>query len=89
MDIDYIIQSKLSGNGKARSFNSYRDVANTTVKQGRYLPLFSQLKDPEQWIAKLMPLYQGDMDMFGYSYTIVKTNVYATCSTYYKETICV
>ena len=88
MDLRYIIAKKLSGKGKVMYLNSSRGQQNST-SQERYLPLFSQLTNPESWIHKLMVQYGDDMDAFGYSYVIRDGRVYATCTTHVFDGVCV
>ena len=88
MDLQYIIAKKLSGKRKVKYINSSRGQ-NNYASQERYLPLFSQLPNPESWIQKLMVQYEEDMDVFGYSYAIRDGRVYASCSTYMFGGLCV
>ena len=83
--MEYIINTKLSGKGKAlqRNVRSTKPTeynkTQVSSDEGTLLPLFSALPDPHTTITRLMDIYELDLKLFGYDYKIVDGNVMALC----------
>lgn len=80
-DVNYIIDTRLSGRGKNMHRNHRRNTTDI-------LTLFTALKQPEYYIKRLMKHYKNDMDFHGYGYKILNGTVYVNCSMCFKN-ICV
>ena len=90
--MDYIIKNKLSGKGSAMQRNPYPVYfsSNTVgMDEGKKLPLFSIVTNPQDTINKLMAKFRTDMILFGYKYIVDNSrNVIALCENYTKFNIC-
>ena len=86
-DLNFIIHHKLKGDGTTVHLNAIRDTVDNEI--GRYLPMFSKLENQTYWISKISEHYREDMELFGYSYFIDGSDVYATCKQYDSSHICI
>ena len=86
-DLDFIIHHKLMAQGPLVQLNTQRKTMDN--QYGRYLPLFSKLKKQAHWISTISKKYREDIELFGYSYFVNGTDVYATCKQYDRLHICI
>ena len=88
--MSYIIHNKLSGYGEPVLLNQDQNAKRKNIDSGVHLPLFSELKNAERYIQRLMEdhYFGPDMKLFGYEYRIVHNQVIATCSSYEFDGMC-